>query len=651
MSINAYRLEAAPSPKDAARFKLSLSGSESEIRKIVDKLSNISSRPFPASENNFDWSLYLYDLKDNLKIRLEKELSRLVGSESEPPDMENQPSFEAPPPVFLNSRYTFENFVIGANTRFTYAACKAVAEKPGKNYNPLFIYGGVGLGKTHLMQAIGNYVREKFPEMKIVSITTQDFINSVVEAIETNTIKEVSDTYKKIDLLLIDDIQFLEQSDATQEEFFHIFNAMHEIGKQIVMTSDKPPKKLSTLEERLKSRFEWGLTTDIKSPNLDTRKAILKRKSEQAGIELDEKVTNYIAERLTSNIRELEGIINRIKAFQELTEEPANLEHVREIIKNILSYGEDEDSEEGVVEEIEETTPALAPPPPPPVHSGYPPIMPPPNYCIACAGPLTFVPQYQRWYCHGCATYSEPSPHRPAYAPPPQYPPLPQPPPQYPPLPPPPSENLVRCQTCSSEARYIPEYKRYYCDSCGGYLPEKTKIPPPPPEPERKPLSKKIKKKIASLGAPEQEKPEEVSEKIDFENKLIGEEKEGLREIRVGYFIPEKADNVLNEIIGQLSRLASQKKFSFYIRPIFVHRYRPDATLNLAKFAQLARDNSVDLSLIMEPVSGTDSLSKKISKAMDFSGIPYEVIPNTSIRESDALNLMLDIAICAKKRN
>lgn len=233
----------------------------------------------------------------------------------------------------LNPRYIFSEFIVGPNNRFTHAAAQAVADNPGKIYNPFFIYGGVGLGKTHLMHAIGHTVLAKNPNLKYLYTGTENFASRVIEAIRLGKINSLREQFRGLDLLLIDDIQFLSGSESTQEEFFHVFNSLHEMGKQIVITSDRPPKLLSTLEDRLRSRFEWGLITDIKAPNLETRAAILKKKCEMIGIELGEDILLHIAERMKSNIRELEGVLKKVHAYVHLTNEKADLNLINSILE------------------------------------------------------------------------------------------------------------------------------------------------------------------------------------------------------------------------------------------------------------------------------------------------------------------------------
>lgn len=240
----------------------------------------------------------------------------------------------------LNPRYTFDSFVVGANNNLAHAASLAVAESPGEIYNPLFIYGGVGLGKTHLMHSIAHFILKNNPEAKILYVTSEKFTNELIDAIRNkNNISttEFREKYRNNDVLLIDDIQFIIGKESTQEEFFHTFNTLHEAKKQIIISSDKPPKEIETLEERLRSRFEWGLTVDIQSPDYETRMAILRKKEELEGYNIDNEVVKYIATNVKSNIRELEGALTKIVALSKLDNKEINLELAEEALKDLIS--------------------------------------------------------------------------------------------------------------------------------------------------------------------------------------------------------------------------------------------------------------------------------------------------------------------------
>lgn len=270
------------------------------------------------------------------RVQIENMLQRVAGhpisanfvtgdlpEESEPDNTESM----------MNPRYTFDNFVVGSGNRFAHAACLAVAEAPAEAYNPLFIYGGVGLGKTHLMHAIGNYIHEQAPEKKLMYITSERFTNEMIDAIQQKKMPEFRSRYRQADVLMVDDIQFIAGRESTQMEFFNTFNDLHSAGKQIVLTSDKPPKEIARLEERLCSRFEWGLIADIQRPDIDTRIAILREKARQSNIRIPDDVMELIADNVDSNIRELEGCLSRLVAYTRMAGLPVNVQTCREALR------------------------------------------------------------------------------------------------------------------------------------------------------------------------------------------------------------------------------------------------------------------------------------------------------------------------------
>jgi chromosomal replication initiator protein len=279
------------------------------------------------------------------------------GAVSLPPREEPAPAVDAPGTSgdgattggFLNARYTFDTFIVGPSNQFAHAACRAVAEAPSRSYNPLFIYGGVGLGKTHLMHAIGQYVLQHDSSTRLTYISSERFMNEMINALRYDRILEFRERYRSVDILLVDDIQFVSGKEGTQTEFFHTFNALYDAQKQIVLSSDHPPHEIPALEERLRSRFEWGLIADIQAPDIETRVAILKRKAEAEGIPVPDSVAMYIAGRIKSNIRELEGSLIRLIAYASLTGREISLELTQEVLKNVL----DQDAKAVTIETIQ----------------------------------------------------------------------------------------------------------------------------------------------------------------------------------------------------------------------------------------------------------------------------------------------------------
>jgi chromosomal replication initiator protein len=271
-------------------------------------------------------SRYLDNMQKKLRSMTNQDVSLLLTTDS---SLDNKISS-------LNRKYTFDTFVVGNSNRFAHAACYAVGESPFKAYNPLFIYGGVGLGKTHLMQAIGHHILRKNPQYSVMYVSSEQFTNELITAIKDDSTFGFRNKYRNIDVLLIDDIQFLAGKERTQEEFFHTFNTLYEANKQLVISSDRPPRNIPTLEDRLRSRFEWGLITDIQPPDLETRVAILRKKAQAENLNIPYDILDYIANYIDSNIRELEGALIRMVAYATITNKPLNMSTASEALKDIL---------------------------------------------------------------------------------------------------------------------------------------------------------------------------------------------------------------------------------------------------------------------------------------------------------------------------
>ena len=261
----------------------------------------------------------------------------LVITEDELPEINGQKQNNSLPPEM--AAYTFDHFIVGNSNRFAHAAAAAVAENPGKTYNPLFIYGNSGLGKTHLLMAIGNAIQDKDPKKAIVYIKGDEFTNQLVRAIKSGTTEDFRNKYRSVDLFLVDDIQFIAGKQQTQNEFFHTFNSIYEAGNQIVITSDRPPLEMATLDDRLRTRFEWGLMADIQPPDLETRMAITRNKAAQLGLMLSDDAVFYISDNITDNIRRLEGVIKKLTAYKEILNEVIDIDSVKRAIKDVMKEG------------------------------------------------------------------------------------------------------------------------------------------------------------------------------------------------------------------------------------------------------------------------------------------------------------------------
>ena len=280
----------------------------------------------------------MFDHHYSVSFLLEKDIDtrNAVEKDSHNSAVFNNVNYEN---AHLNPKYKFDTFVVGSNNKFAHSASLAVAENPGEVYNPLYLYGGPGLGKTHLMHSIGHFILEQNPEMKVLYVTSEEFTNEVIESIRSGNAASMSklrDKYRNVDVLMVDDVQFIIGKESTQEEFFHTFNALHSARKQIILSSDKPPKEMETLEERFRSRFEWGLIADIQAPDYETRMAILRKNAENCEMNIDEEIIKYIATNIKSNIRELEGAFNKIIAAAKLNKVELTLPLAEEALKDVI---------------------------------------------------------------------------------------------------------------------------------------------------------------------------------------------------------------------------------------------------------------------------------------------------------------------------
>ncbi len=313
-------------------------------------------KPVQKDDTTFKLSVRTEIIKNMVEMRyydlIKNTLSQITGKVYEIEFLIGEMIEERrnPKPSSVYDKYTFDNFIVGNSNRFAQSASLAVAEVPAYAYNPLFLHGGVGLGKTHLMHAIGNYIKKDNPDANIFFTTAEQFTNELINSIKDNKNQEFRDKYRNIDVLLIDDIQFIAGKTSTEEEFFHTFNALHESNKQIVITSDRPPEEMKTLPERLKSRFGWGLVCEILPPDYETRMAILRKKAQDENVIIPDEIIDFIAERIPSNIRELEGIFNRVVAYRSLLNKEITLDMVMGILSEYIKMGENVITPERIIE-------------------------------------------------------------------------------------------------------------------------------------------------------------------------------------------------------------------------------------------------------------------------------------------------------------
>ncbi|MFH1282561.1 MAG: chromosomal replication initiator protein DnaA [bacterium] len=529
--------------------------------------------------------------------------------------------------TFLNKNYTLNEFVVGSNNRFTHAAAKAVAENPGKIYNPLFIYGGVGLGKTHLMHAVGHYVLEKSPSINVVYVTTERFMSEVIEAIGKGEIQSFREKYRSVDLLLIDDIQFLSESESTQEEFFHTFNMLHESARQIIITSDRPPKQLSTLEDRLRSRFEWGLIADIKSPTLETRVAILKRKNEGSNVSLDDNILLYIASKLKSNIRELEGFLKRVNAYAALTGQEVDMESVKSIMRELLPEDEIEE-EDKVIKDTDILSQAFAEGPAMtqqenvqanPAPKGQ--LQPEPSFVHE---PLV---NFMEGFSAGETTPSSPQND--------QY--------KSPELQQPGTPNFQQDQPFTQQQQFTPPPPpppQFQTMSA----------PPPPPPPPQMQQAPTI--------------PPPVPVQLNSGNPSPGFGVAGLKNdgvdqnlvpIEVAFFYPEGKDKEFSTMKEKFRQVIKKHKLKFRFESIFERGYNYGQKINYAFFTELCKTNNVRIVIFLgappnQNFTSEDS-SNLLGAMMEDDKISMQYVPwNELNKDYRYLNLALDITLLRNKK-
>jgi len=609
--IERWSMSFSPTQRGERRYKIRVWGEERDITGLIEKVGNVSicSRPFVPEDKEYNWAFYVHNVDPELKEKIIKMLdeymdaSKKLASQAEAREETREKEVRREPEEFeqpieeleesrLNPAYTFENFVVGASNRFTHAATQAVAKSPGEIYNPLFIYGGVGLGKTHLLHAIGHYMHKKRPNAKILYVTTERFMNEVIEAIGKGTLEKFRERYRQVDLLLIDDIQFLAEAESTQEEFFHTFNVLHDAHKQIVISSDKPPKQLTTLEERLKSRFEWGLIADIKSPNLETRIAILKKKEEIEHLDLSDNILVYIAGKLKSNIRELEGFLKRIDAYSKLTKQEITIDLVRGLMNDLLPEREREELEEAEALETIEPKPKREKVPAPPLEVRK------ERTCSTCGQELTYIETYDRWYCYKCKKYA---PREVKEIVPPEV--------------APPKEEVAEEE--------VEEIKKKRISKPAEEI--KAKVPEPELAPE------------VALPSMEEAGVETA-----------------LRKVEVGYFYPEGYGKELEKLRAQFNEVLKKHKLKFQLEAVFEKEYLPEKKLNYAMFAEICKTGKVRIAIVLGPAPGsslaTGEFSRMLGVILGDANISLHFIPFSDVEKKyKYLNILLDVAMVRHK--
>ncbi|OGS33156.1 MAG: chromosomal replication initiator protein DnaA [Elusimicrobia bacterium RIFOXYC2_FULL_34_12] len=671
--ITKWELVPSPCDRDKNRYKLLLSSVSEDLSEIVTYFNQDVGKPFTPLSQEFNYAIYIYNLTSDKKTAAEKflkskcqkgkiddtskgkdleEILEMVaefGEKPVQPHKEEKPK-EAPvdsapktekqeikkediiqkaplrkdteaPKLRLNLRYVFDEFVVGSNNRFVHAAAWAVSQNPGKTYNPLFIYGGVGLGKTHIMQAIGNTIKDKNPSAEVRYITTEKFTSEVIEAIKSGKLTELREHYRRLDLLLVDDIQFLSEAESTQEEFFHTFNILHENQKQIVITSDKPPKKLSGIEDRLQSRFEWGLIADIKPPDLETRVAILKKKEKHEGIELDDKILIYIASKLKSNIRELEGFLKRLKAYSTMTNMPVDFNLVKDLMGELLPEIGVEEKKEVVAEKVVEIPRPVLPEvkqPEPEIINEEKIEIKPKDENIPIKPEQE--PQTQPASADAAAAESEPEPE-----------PEPEPELQHresTPKTEKPAEEVVQQVVKEEQTQPPVEVKKD--------MPAAPKVEPVEPQ--------------ADVQKPAPVKPV-VQQSVAASE--VKDEYDSLSPVEVCFFYPEGYEKEFIKMKEVFKEVIKKHKLKFRFYGVFEKSYALDKKINYSLFAQLCKTNNLSIAVLLGPPPvpqvSEDDFINMLTTVCEANNITLEIIPYTDLtKQYKYLNVALDITLLHK---
>lgn len=630
------------------RWRVVLHSDRDDVMKLASILNRLNfscGRPTLLREKDFNWSFYVYQLAPENSQRLReviaefktnpeefslekyvKDQNQTVVEESldeQPQEFALEEGVEQALPeeefteeqkadigseLGLNPRYTFGSFVVGKNNHFAKAAALAVGEMPGKVYNPLFIYGDVGLGKTHLMHAIGHYVISVNPKAKVIYTTAERFMAEVIDAIRYGKIIEFRNKYRQMDVLLIDDVQFLSEAEAAQEEFYHTFNALYDDHKQIVVASDKPPKKISVLEERLRSRFEWGLITDIQLPNLETRVAILKAKADLTRIDIDNAVLYFIAEQLKSNIRELEGFLIRIIAYASLTKRQINKALAEELLHDLLPE-EPQSFATSTLPPLDEVLPPREEPAPKQENRK--------EESIEEVSPVT-IPSEEAVV----EPPAEPAPKN--------------------------EENVSALEPLNNETSAT----EVVAD--GMSQPPKISYEEEPPLTATPPLAQ------SPLPAqPSAEKEQVLSTPQpppQMESVSAREEKkeDTPNTIRTMYFYPSGKDKDLKIMIRNFDGVIKKHRIKFILDQIFVQEYVPDASLDFPFLLSQCRAQQAELVIWMGPPVGENFVEgefvRTIHSAFDREKIPLQYISFESVpKQYKYLNMVLDFAFLKKK--